>query len=193
MRFSRNHAPPGGAREFFTKKRSILGLIAVIAVGAIAFGAYAYFTSTGTGNGNAVVGSSSTIALSSADVSTLYPGGADVPVTVNLHNPGSGTEYVGTISGTVETQAGCLSSWFQVDPVAYNAELAHGASDTAPDEHPHAERSLESGRVPGPDDGHRLVEQLARPDCGGAASAAPPLLQLAHQPTDTERDRRDRI
>jgi hypothetical protein len=103
--------------------------ISVLIAGGVAF---AYFTNSGSGSGSATVGTSAAIQLSADLVGTLYPAGADVPVTVNIHNPGSGSQFVGTISGSVETQGACLGTWFEVDPIAYDATLAHGASDTAP-------------------------------------------------------------
>lgn len=112
---------------FATKK-----VVAVSATVALTLGlsgaAFAYFSSTGTGAGTASVGSSSGIQLSSVLVGPLYPGATATPVTVNIHNPGTGAEYVGTISGTVTTQASCLGSWFTVAPVIFNTDVAGGAS-----------------------------------------------------------------
>jgi hypothetical protein len=116
-------------RRYVTKKRVILLGIAALAI-ALGTGAFAYFTSSGSGTGTAGVGSSSTIQLSSGTVGGLFPGGADVPVTVTIHNPGSGAEYVGTVSGSVADNGGCSGTWFQVDNVTYGATLAAGGSDT---------------------------------------------------------------
>jgi hypothetical protein len=114
-------------------KRKKLVLIAAGAVVAAvaAFAAYAYFSSTGSGTGSASVGASSTIQLSSPAVGTLYPGGPAVPVTVSIHNPGSGNEFVGTISGTVADNTGCLGSWFTVDPITYDTSVVAGDTATA--------------------------------------------------------------
>jgi hypothetical protein len=117
------------ARILKSKKFIFLAVTAV--AGAVAFAAYGYFTSTGTGTGTASVGDSSAIALSSPAVGTLYPGGPDVPVTVSIHNPGSGNEFVGTISGSVATNGSCLGSWFVVDPITYGQTVAAGATATA--------------------------------------------------------------
>jgi hypothetical protein len=97
---------------FRHKKSAIAVLIAVLAIGGVAF---AYFTSTGTGSGSASVGSATTVALSGSPVGSLYPGGADLPVTITIHNPGTGSQHVGAISGVVTTQGTCLGSWFVVD------------------------------------------------------------------------------
>jgi hypothetical protein len=112
-------------------KKGIALLAALVVAIAAAVGAYAYFTANGSGTGSAAVGTSSGILLSGDTVGSLYPGGAEVPATVSITNPGSGTQHVGTISGAVADQAGCLGSWFVVDDVVYNADLAAGASDSA--------------------------------------------------------------
>jgi hypothetical protein len=127
-------------KKFLTSKKGIALLATMIAAIAAAVGAYAYFTNSGSGTGTASVGTSSHIDLSSDPVSTLYPGGADVPVTVDISNPGSGAQYVGTISGSVDTYDptplsnsadDCLGSWFEVDDITYNNTLAAGGSDSA--------------------------------------------------------------
>jgi hypothetical protein len=114
-----------------TKKRVIVVAVAALAIG-LGTSAFAYFSSTGSGTGTATVGTSTAVQLSSPSVGPLYPGGVDVPVTVSVHNPGGGSEYVNQITGTVATSAGCLSSWFVVDPITYAAEVAPGATGSAP-------------------------------------------------------------
>jgi hypothetical protein len=116
--------------KYVTKKRVIVVAVAALAIG-LGTSAFAYFSSNGAGTGSASVGSSSAIQLSSPSVGTLYPAGADVPVTVTIHNPGSGAQHVGTVSGAVaDGTGGCVGTWFQVDSVVYNATLAAGTSDT---------------------------------------------------------------
>jgi len=115
--------------KYVTKKRVILVAVAALAIG-LGTSAFAYFTSSGSGSGSATVGSSSAVTLSSDPVGTLYPGGADVPVTVNMHNPGSGSEYVNHVSGSVADNGLCLGSWFEVDGVDYADTLAAGGNDT---------------------------------------------------------------
>ncbi|MFO7572546.1 MAG: hypothetical protein R6W48_08110 [Gaiellaceae bacterium] len=103
----------------------LIGIVAI--AGALAtVGAYAYFTNAGSGTGTATVGTTSPIVLSSDLVGTLYPGGADVPVTVNVTNPGGGPQYVGTVSGTVANNGACPGSWFAVDPIAVNSTVGAG-------------------------------------------------------------------
>jgi hypothetical protein len=111
-------------------KKFVVVLAAAIAA-VLAVAAYAYFSSTGSGTGSATVGSSSPIQLSSTQVGPLYPGGADASVSVSVNNPGSGNEYVGTISGTVADNGSCLGSWFQVEPITFNTTVTHGAGATA--------------------------------------------------------------
>ena len=116
---------------FFKRKKGIaaLAVVAVVAIGAMS--AFAYFTSSGSGAGSATVGTASAVALSSPSVGPLYPGSGTVPVTVTISNPGTGSQFVGTVSGTVTTQGGCLSSWFTVAPINYSQQVAGGASPTA--------------------------------------------------------------
>jgi hypothetical protein len=121
-------------KRFIKSKKAFVLLATLVVAAAAAVGAYAYFSSTGSGTGTASVGSSSNIQLSSPLVGTLYPGGPAVPVTVTVHNPGAGNEYVGTISGVVQnggTGGNCLGSWFTVAPVNFNTDVPAGASPTA--------------------------------------------------------------
>jgi hypothetical protein len=115
--------------KYVTKKRAVVLAVAALAIG-LGTGAFAYFSSTGSGAGSATVGSSSAVQLSSPSVGPLYPGGAAVPVTVTIHNPGGGSEYVNQITGSVADNAGCLGNWFQVDSASYAGTLAAGATDT---------------------------------------------------------------
>ena len=124
-------------RKHLTKKRVFL--LAVVVVGAaIGTTAFAYFSANGSGTGSASVGSASAIVLTSDSVSGLYPAGSDVTVGVHVQNAGSGDQYVGTISGAVQTNdngtAGdasddCLGSWFEVDSITYNTAVTHGATN----------------------------------------------------------------
>lgn len=115
--------------KYVSKKRVIVVAVAALAIG-LGTSAFAYFTSTGSGTGTATVGSSSAVQLTSPSVGPLYPGGVDVPVDVTIHNPGSGSEYVNHVSGSVADNGACLGSWFQVDGFDYASTLAGGASTT---------------------------------------------------------------
>ena len=100
--------------KYLTKKRVIAVAVAAMAIG-LGTSAFAYFSSTGSGTGTATVGSSTNVTLASPSVGTLYPDGAQVPVDVTITNPGSGSEYVGHVSGSVADNTGCSGTWFQVD------------------------------------------------------------------------------
>jgi hypothetical protein len=116
--------------KYVTKKRVILVAVAALAIG-LGTSAFAYFSSTGAGTGTASVGTSSALQLTSDPVGPLYPGGADVPVDVTIHNPGSGSEYVGHVSGSFVTSGGgCQGTWFQADGFDADTNLAAGASTT---------------------------------------------------------------
>jgi hypothetical protein len=113
-----------------SRKRRWVVLAVFLLVAAAAVGGYAYFTAFGSGSGDATVGTASNIDLTSDSVSGLFPGGADVPVTVHVSNPGSGHQFVNVISGTVEDNGGCLGSWFQVDPKTFATDVAPGTAPT---------------------------------------------------------------
>ncbi len=116
-------------KHFLKSKKGVATLLAIFAVAIGAVGAYGYFTSTGSGTGSATVGSSTDIVITNTTVGTLYPGGADVTVPVQLFNGGGGNEYVADVSGSVEDNAGCLGSWFEVDTINYDAEVNAGATN----------------------------------------------------------------
>jgi hypothetical protein len=113
-----------------TTRKKLAAIAGGLAVIAFAGAAFAYFTNVGSGDGSATVGTSEEIELSGDVVDLLYPGGADASVTVTIHNPGEGTQYVGTVSGVVEDNGDCDGAWFEVDSFDYNAELAPDATDT---------------------------------------------------------------
>ena len=82
-------------RKFPRKALVAGGLVATIAIGGIAF---AFFTNAGTGSGTASVGTSSTVTLAGTITGTLYPAGAPASVSVLVTNPGSGSQYVGSVT-----------------------------------------------------------------------------------------------
>jgi hypothetical protein len=114
-----------------TSRKKLAVIAGTLSVLAIAGAAFAYFTASGSGTGTATVGSSSAIQLSSDTVGDLYPGGADVAVTVDINNPGNGNQYVDDISGSVADNGDCLGSWFVVDTIDYNTNLDAGESDSS--------------------------------------------------------------
>jgi hypothetical protein len=117
-------------KRFITRKRVSLLVAVAVAIGATV-GIYAYFTAPGAGTGSATVGTASDILLSGDTVGDLYPDGPDVNVTVDVENPGEGSQHVDTISGEVQDSGLCLGSWFEVDSITYDATIEAGGSDSA--------------------------------------------------------------
>jgi hypothetical protein len=116
-------------------KRTWVAIVAVLAIALSAVGAFAYFTTGGSGSGNATVGSATAVVITSdANVTDLYPGGVDENVDVHVENPGSGQQFVADVSGTVQDNGGCDGSWFEVDTINLNTNIAPGDTvDTATD------------------------------------------------------------
>ncbi|MDQ6836498.1 MAG: SurA N-terminal domain-containing protein [Actinomycetota bacterium] len=129
----------------FTKKRSIVAL-SIIAVLALAGGAYAYFTSSGSGTGAASVGTSSlfTVNPAAATGGPLYPGSGSESISYTVTNPSSGAQNLsgttaaiassgGNITHNGTPVAGCLASWFTATntPPTLPQNLAGGATSTA--------------------------------------------------------------
>ena len=110
-------------------KRTWVAIVAILAIALSAVGAFAYFTAAGSGTGNAAVGSATAVVITSDTNGTdLYPGGGDETVDVHVENPGSGQQFVNDVSGVVQDNAGCLGSWFEVDTIDLNANIAPGAT-----------------------------------------------------------------
>jgi hypothetical protein len=108
-------------------KRTWVAIVAVLAIAMSAIGAFAYFTAAGSGSGNATVGAATGVVITSdVNGTDLYPGGGDESVDVHVNNPGSGQQFVNDVSGTVADSGGCLGSWFQVDTIDLNANIAPG-------------------------------------------------------------------
>jgi hypothetical protein len=132
--------------KLFTKKRTIIGLIAVVAVVAMAVGAYAYFTTTGSGVGSATVGTSSALTINQVgSVSNLLPNAPAQPIEYSIHNTSAGAQYVGPvtvsftnadISGPSDTNSGpgttCTTADFTlVQPTDTPGDIAPGATYTS--------------------------------------------------------------
>lgn len=105
--------------RFLTKKRvAILAVLAVAAVSAVA--AYAYFTATGHGTGTFSSGQIGSVTVNSDAVGPLYPQTNPAntsPVQVRVTNNGSGSQYVGQITGSIDPNslpAGCDPNWFTI-------------------------------------------------------------------------------
>lgn len=113
-----------------TSRKKLALVAGTLAAVAFAGAAFAYFTNDGSGDGQASVGTSSEIQLDGDAVGALVPGGPDAAATVTIHNPSEGYQFVGTVSGVVEDNAGCLGEWFEVDSQDFNAEVAPGATES---------------------------------------------------------------
>jgi hypothetical protein len=81
--------------KLFTKKRTIVGLVAVAAMAALAFGAFGYFTTSGDGTGSATVGTSSPFVVNSSPA----VGNALVPTAV-----GDANQVVDTVAYEVKNE-----------------------------------------------------------------------------------------
>jgi hypothetical protein len=94
--------------KLFTKKRTIIGLIALVVVAAISVGAYAYWTQGGSGVGSATAGSTTdiTVKQTSLTASNLYPGGPAEDLSGNFNNPNSGSVHISSITAVVDSVTG---------------------------------------------------------------------------------------
>jgi len=123
--------------KFLKSKKGLAALIAsVVAVGAMAFGAYAYFTSTGSGTGSATVGTDSAWTVGqtgSTGAANLYPdttigAGSIQTKTYDITNPSAGhqnltsvTVKVANADGSPWTSGTCSKSDFSVGGAAPGA------------------------------------------------------------------------
>lgn len=128
-----------------SRKRGAAALV-VIAVLAVAGGAYAYFTSSGSGNGAATVGSASnfTVTPQTATGGPLLPGAGSETINYTVTNPSSaGHQNLSATTASVAADgsgnviqggtavSGCKASWFSAansGPAA--ADLAPGGTAT---------------------------------------------------------------
>jgi hypothetical protein len=124
-------------KRFLNKKVAAVGLAAGIILGS-AGAAFAYFSGNGSGPGSAATGSitGTDLAISQTNTLTgLLPGGPTGTLDLTIKNNGSGSEEVGTVTGTVTAVTNgslssepCSTSFYTVAPVAVNVDLAAGAS-----------------------------------------------------------------
>ena len=89
-------------KRFLNKKVAAVGLAAGIILGG-AGAAFAYFSGNGSGSGSASTGSVGTdLAISQTNTVTgLLPAGPAQTIDLTITNNGSGSEKVGTVTGTV--------------------------------------------------------------------------------------------
>jgi hypothetical protein len=125
-------------KRFLNKKVAAVGLAAGIILGS-AGAAFAYFSGNGSGPGSASTGSITGTDLTISQTNTLsglLPGGPAGTLDLTIKNTGSGSEEVGTVTGTVTavtpgTLVGpeaCSTTFYTVAPVAVNTDLAAGAT-----------------------------------------------------------------
>jgi hypothetical protein len=123
------------------KLRTKIAVGATLGAAGITAGgmAFAYFTSSGSGNGSATAGSSTAFVVSQDSPATgLYPspvapntGAVTQAVDFTVTNPGSGDQWVNTVTISIPTTTdsanntvvedtsgavvpGCLASWFNI-------------------------------------------------------------------------------
>ena len=112
------------------KTRLALGA-AVLVMGIVAVGVFAYWTSSGEGSGEVKANYvSASFEVKSATVENLYPG-ADPAVTVTVKDKdASQNEYLTKLEAEVEktSVAECKKEWFVVSPASQEPKvlIAHG-------------------------------------------------------------------
>jgi hypothetical protein len=104
-------------------KKSPIIVIALVAVFALATGAFAYWTTTGAGTGTSTnAAGNGTLTLHAITAAGLTPGKTQ-PVTFTADNPGSSSLFVGVIT-TVDSidagHVGCLPADFAVTSLTSN-------------------------------------------------------------------------
>jgi hypothetical protein len=111
----------------FSRKQFVALAAGTVSLG-ISVGAFAFFQAPGGGSGDASVGSASAIELSATTAGDLYPGGPARPVTITMDNPGSGNQFVDTVTlaSVTSDKANCDTSAFTMADVAVNSDIAAG-------------------------------------------------------------------
>jgi hypothetical protein len=119
-------------RKVISKKRNV-GVLAVVAVLALAGMAIAYWTTSGEGSGSGSVASSNgKLTLAGTITESLTPGGSST-VKFTASNAGSSSLSVGTIHAVVSideahTNAGCKASDFTIGDTVENQVIAAHAT-----------------------------------------------------------------
>lgn len=128
-----------------SRKPLIAGL-SVLAVLAMAGGAFAYFTSSGSGTGTATVGTAAAFTVNPATATggLIYPGSGSESISYTVTNGGSGAENLSATTAAVASSgvnitensapvSGCLASWFTATnhPPTLPQDLAGGATSNA--------------------------------------------------------------
>jgi hypothetical protein len=97
-RTNRSETPPsvGSSTPGRFRNHKKLTAIGVVAVLAVAGGAYAFWTSTGGGSGTAVVGDQGTITVAATVTAGIAPGTTE-PISFTAANTGSSAITIGTV------------------------------------------------------------------------------------------------
>jgi hypothetical protein len=118
--------------KFIKSKRGIALIAAIVAVAAVAFGAYAYFTTTGSGTGDTTAGTNTqTITLHATISGAIVPGDGGQAVTFTGDNPNTDTSLrVRTISfaSVSSSDLDCQAVIDNGDPGQFS--MANVTSDT---------------------------------------------------------------
>jgi hypothetical protein len=110
-------------------KKSPIVVIALVAVFALATGAFAYWTTTGAGTGTSTnAATNGTVVLHAITAGGMTPGKVQA-VTYTADNAGTSSLFVGTITTVVTTNpATCLATDFSVPAIVSNTRVLAGAS-----------------------------------------------------------------
>ena len=104
-------------------KKSPLLVIALVAVFALATGAFAYWTTTGAGTGTSTnAAANGTLTLHAITAGGMTPGKSQA-VTFTADNPGTSSLFVGTITTADAVSNGCLAADFAVTPLTSNTTV----------------------------------------------------------------------
>lgn len=118
-----------------SRKRAFTLVAAVVVVGAMVGGAYAYWSATGAGSGSAKTGTGSSVTVvQTVSPTGLYPGGS-VALSGDFNNPNAGSVYIGAVTASVSTfsaqadgtKPACTQADFSITGTAtVNAQIAAG-------------------------------------------------------------------
>lgn len=116
------------------RKRSAIGVVAVILL--LVGGAYAYWTISGSGTGSATTGDVTAITVNQiTELDPMYPGDSAQTISGDFTNANAGPVYVGTVTASIDsvTQAeGAVGTCTAADytltgaAMTVNAEVASG-------------------------------------------------------------------
>lgn len=117
-------------KKFTLKKKMIAGAAAAALVLGAGGAALAYFTATGSGSGSGSVGTSQNVTITGTAATAVTPDGATSVVNITVHNPGSGTQVVGSVhlSGVDSDNALCDTSAFTMADTAAVGSIGAGLS-----------------------------------------------------------------